>query len=78
MNQRGSASGAGLECPVLFWASQVTPVVKNLPANAGDARDACLIPGSGRRKWRRKWQPIPWTEENGGLQTMGWQRIGQD
>ena len=23
-------------------------VVKNLPANAGDARDASLIPGSGR------------------------------
>ena len=28
-------------------ASQVVLVVKNLPANAGDARDACLIPGSG-------------------------------
>ena len=24
------------------------PVVKNLPANAGDARDMGLIPGSGR------------------------------
>ena len=24
------------------------PVVKNLPANAGDARDKDLIPGSGR------------------------------
>ena len=23
-------------------------VVKNLPANEGDARDVCLIPGSGR------------------------------
>ena len=23
-------------------------VVKNLPANAGDARDVCSIPGSGR------------------------------
>ena len=23
-------------------------VVKNLPINAGDARDECLIPGSGR------------------------------
>ena len=23
-------------------------VVKNLPANAGDIRDTCLIPGSGR------------------------------
>ena len=31
------------------------PVVKNLPANAGDARDT----GSGRFPWRRKWQPNP-------------------
>ena len=30
------------------WASQVALVVKNLPANAGDARDAGLITGSGR------------------------------
>ena len=28
--------------------SQVVLVVKNLPANAGDARDSGLIPGSGR------------------------------
>ena len=34
-------------------------VIKNLPANAGDARDAGLIPGLGRFPWRRKWQPIP-------------------
>ena len=48
MNLGGSASGAGSECPLLFWASQVTLVVKNLPANAGDVRDPGLIPGSGR------------------------------
>ena len=29
-------------------ASQVAPVVKNLPANAGTTRDASSIPGSGR------------------------------
>ena len=29
-------------------ASQVVLVVKNLPAKAGDERDANLIPGSGR------------------------------
>ena len=27
------------------WASEVALVVKNMPANAGDARDANLIPG---------------------------------
>ena len=30
------------------WASQVVLVVKNPPANAGDVRKACSIPGSGR------------------------------
>ena len=33
---------------VYTWASQVMLVVKNLPANAGDIRDADSIPGSGR------------------------------
>ena len=31
-----------------IWAFQVVLVVKNLPANAGDAGDMGLIPGSGR------------------------------
>ena len=30
------------------WTSQVVPVVKNPPANAGDVRDVSLIPKSGR------------------------------
>ena len=34
--------------PYSMWASQVALVVKNPPANAGDVRDAGLIPGSGR------------------------------
>ena len=29
-------------------ASQVVLVIKNPPANAGDIRDTCLIPGLGR------------------------------
>ena len=33
---------------VFIWASQVTLVVKNPPANAGDMGDMCLIPGLGR------------------------------
>jgi len=63
---------------------QVVLVVKNQPANAGDVRDANLIPGSGRFPWRRKWQPTPgflpraspWTEKPGRLQSMGSPRIG--
>ena len=58
-------------------------MVKNLPANAGDARDVGLIPRLGRPPWRRKmathssilaWK-IPWTEEPGGVQSMGSQRV---
>ena len=40
-------------------ASQVTKVVKNLPASAGDVGDVGLIPASGRSPWRRAWQPTP-------------------
>ena len=34
--------------PWALRASQMAPVVKNLPANAGDRRDAGSVPGSGR------------------------------
>ena len=50
-------------------------VVKNPPANAGD-REVGSIPGSGHSSilaWR-----IPWTEEPGGLQSIGSQRVVHD
>ena len=34
-------------------------VIKNLPVNAGHARDVGLIPGSGRFPESGKWQPSP-------------------
>ena len=34
-------------------------MVKNSPANAGDARDAGSIPRSGGSSWSKKWQPTP-------------------
>ena len=34
-------------------------MVKNLPANAEEIRDAGSIPGSGRFPWGRKWHPTP-------------------
>ena len=34
-------------------------VVKNLPANAGDAGDSGSMPGSGGFPRRKKWQPTP-------------------
>ena len=53
-----------------FWSPQVVLVVKNSPANAGDIRDAGLIPESGRFPGIGNGNPfqypclkIPWTEE---------------
>ena len=60
-------------------ASQVVPVVKNPPANTEDIRDVGLILGwedpldSSILAWR-----ILWTEEPGGLQSMGLQRARCD
>ena len=58
-------------------------MVKNPPASAGDLRDACLIPGLGRSPGGGNGQPTPvflpgdpWTEEPGGLQSIGSQRVG--
>ena len=57
-------------------------VVKNSPDNARSIRDVGLIPGlkdllekemaiySSSLAWE-----IPWTEETGGLQSMGSQRV---
>ena len=58
-------------------------MVRNSPANAGDVRDAGLIPEgpleeemaphSSILAWK-----IPWTEEPGGLQSMVLQRVRHD
>ena len=65
--------------------TQVVLVVKDLPANAGDTRDVGSIPESGRSLEEEMathssilaWK-IPWTEEPGGLQSMGLQRVRHD
>ena len=61
-------------------ASQVGPVVKNLPASAGDVRDVGSIPGLGRSPGGGYGNPwgIPWTEEPGGLWSLGSHRFGHD
>ena len=56
---------------------------KESTCNAGNMGS---IPGSGIFLWRTKWQPtsvfLPgeslWTEEPGGLQSLGSQRVGHD
>ena len=74
-------------CHALTGASQVELVVKNPPANVGDIRDTGLdwIPGSGRSSGGGHGNPlqysswkIQWTEDLGGLQSMGLQRVGHD
>ena len=34
-------------------------MVKNPPANAGDARDVGTVPGFSKIPWRRTWEPTP-------------------
>ena len=41
------------------WAFPGGAVVKNLPANIRDLKDAGTIPGLGRFPWSRKWQSAP-------------------
>ena len=56
--------------------------IKNLPANAGDTRDAVSIPGSERSPGIGNSNPPQYsflensmTEQLGGLQSMGSQRV---
>ena len=57
-------------------------MVKNPSANAVDTGDMSLVPGSGIYPGKEMashtcilvWE-IPWTEEPGGLQSMGSQRV---
>ena len=61
-------------------ASLVAQMVKNLPA----MWETWFDPWVGKIPWRRAWQHIPvllpgespWTKEPGGLQSMGFQRVG--
>ena len=63
---------------IIHGASLVAQLVKNLPA--------MWETWVGKIPWRRTWQPTqvflpgesPWTEEPGGLQSMGLQRVGHD
>ena len=66
-------------------ASREIQVVKNLPANAGNTRNMGpflvwedpleeeMATHSSILAWK-----IPWTEEPGGLQSMGLQRVRHD
>ena len=66
-------------------ASQVALVAKNMPANAGEERDAGqnlgqvdpLEEGTATHSSILAWR-IPWTDEPAGLQSIGSQRVGHN
>ena len=70
-------------CIILYWASQLALVVKNPDVNSRGIRDMGLIPGLPQEEGMTTHssilaERIPWTEEPGGLQSIGSQRVRQD
>ena len=69
-------------CLCVLRASLVAQMVKNLPAMQKTRFD----PWVEEVPWRREWQPTlvfltgesPWTEEPGGLQSVGLKRVSYD
>ena len=69
----------------MILTSQIALVVKNPLANAGNIRrgfdpwgwEDPLEEGTATHCSILAWR-IPWTEEPGGLQSMGLQRVGHD
>ena len=63
-----------------YWAFLVAQMVEKNPPLSG------FNPWVRKIPWRRAWQPTPvflpgespWTEEPGGLQSMGLQRVGHN
>ena len=60
-------------------------MVKNLPANAGDARDVCSVPGLRRSSGEGNENPLqycclenPMDRGTWWLQSMKFQRVGHD
>ena len=59
-------------------ASQMVPVVRNLPANAGDIRDSGLIPGSGRYGHGNSVQYSSLENPHGQRSLMGYSLYGHE
>ena len=53
-------------------ASQVMLVVKNMPGNAGDIRDAGLIPGLERSPGGRNGNPFQYSSPGNPMDRRGW------
>ena len=59
--------------PVDKWASQVTLVVKNLPASAGNVRDASSILGLGRCLGGGHGHPLQYSYLENPMDRRAWQ-----
>ena len=79
----GRSPGAGHGTPLQYsWASPVAQTVKNPPA----MQRPRFNPWVRKIPWSREWQPTPvffpgespWTEEPGGPQSTGSQRVRHD
>ena len=70
---------------MLSWGFSGSTVVKNPPANTGDARDVGSVLGQEDPLQKEMathssilaWN-IPWTEECSGIPSMGLQRVRHD
>ena len=60
---------------IVVWASQAVLVVKHAPANAGDVRDAGLIPGSGRSPGEGHGNPLQYPQLENPMDKGAWQAI---
>ena len=78
-----SFPGEGIGYPLQYsWASLVAQTVKNLPAMRETwvgslSWEDTLEEGKATHYSFLAWR-IPWTEEPGGLQSLGWQRVRHD
>ena len=79
----GSSPGEGIGYPLQYsWASLVAQT-ERIHLQRGRAGFNSWV---GKTPWRRTWQPTPaflpgespWTEEAGGLQSLGSQRVGHN
>ena len=59
--------------PPQNWASQVTLVVKDLPANAGDITDVGLIPGLGKSSGGGHGNPLQYSCLENPMDREAWQ-----
>ena len=81
-DKEGEETLSNLIYKITDGASLVAQLVKNPPA----MQETLIRSLSWEDPWRKAWQPTlvflpgesPWTEEPGGLQSLGSQRVGHD